>query len=130
MGFRELPVIKPELLALGARLGETRIRELVHRFYERMEKDILIGYFFTGRNLGEIADRQSEFLFRAMGLRPSYAGKAPADAHVELPPILSGHFDRRLVLLDQTLEAEGLSEPDRQIWIGFENAFRDAIVEK
>jgi truncated hemoglobin YjbI len=128
MSFRELPVVKPELLGLGSRLGESRIRDLVRRFYARMENDVLIGFFFAGKNIVEIADRQSEFLLRAMGLRPSYSGKAPADAHTALPPILSGHFDRRLVLLDQTLQAEGLSESDRQIWIGFENAFRDAIV--
>jgi truncated hemoglobin YjbI len=128
MGFRELPIIKPELRALGQRLGEPRIRAIIRDFYGRLEHDLLVGFFFNGKDLELIADRQSQFVLRAMGLRPSYTGKSPADAHTELAPILSGHFDRRLLVLDECLKENGLSEPDRQIWIGFENAFRDAIV--
>jgi truncated hemoglobin YjbI len=128
MSFRELPVIKPELLSLGRRLGEPRIREIVRDFYRRLEHDVLVGFFFDGKDIELIAERQSQFILRAMGLQPSYTGKAPADAHTELAPILSGHFDRRLVVLDETLKANGLNENDRQIWIGFENAFREAIV--
>jgi truncated hemoglobin YjbI len=130
MSFRELPVIKPELRALGQRLGEERIRAIIHQFYERMATDLLVGFFFAEKDLGLIAERQSQFVLRAMGLRPSYTGKSPADAHTALAPILAGHFDRRLVVLDETLKANGLDQNDRQIWIGFENAFREAIVER
>jgi truncated hemoglobin YjbI len=60
---------------------------------------------------------------------PSYSGKPPAQAHAAMPPILPGHFDRRLVLLAETLAAEGLSAEDIRTWTDFENAFRSAIVE-
>lgn len=128
MSFRELPIEKPELRALGQTLGEERIRGIVRRFYERMSKDLLIGFFFDGRDLDKIAEGQSAFLFRAMGLRPSYTGKSPAQAHTDLPPILAGHFDRRLVLLNEQLVEDGLDATQRHIWIGFENAFRDSIL--
>jgi truncated hemoglobin YjbI len=128
MSFKELPIEKPELRALGRTLGEDRIRGIVRRFYDRMSKDLLIGFFFDGRDLDKIAEGQTAFLFRAMGLRLSYTGKSPAQAHTELPPILAGHFDRRLVLLDEQLAEEGLDASQRRIWIGFENAFRDPIL--
>jgi len=103
---------------------------ILQDFYARMAADMLIGFFFDGRDVAAIARKQAEFLLRAMGATPSYQGKAPAQAHDELPPILSGHFDRRLRLLEETLRAHGLSEEDIRTWIGFENAFRDAIVTK
>lgn len=126
--MRDLPLEKPELRALGQALGEDRILAILRRFYLRMSTDILIGFFFDGRDLDAIADMQARFLYRAMGLRPSYAGKSPAQAHTELPPILTGHFDRRLVLLEEILTAEGLDASQRQTWLAFENAFRDAVV--
>lgn len=128
MDFKSLPLEKPELRALGQSLGEARIREIVRRFYDCMANDILIGFFFEGRDLDHIAEMQSAFLYRAMGLRASYAGKSPADAHSTLPPILAGHFDRRLTLLEAHLRAEGLDETQRSTWLAFENAFRATIV--
>jgi truncated hemoglobin YjbI len=128
MRFKELPVVRPELLTLGKKLGETRLRSIVRGFYDRMKDDLLIGFFFDGKDLDAIARGQSDFLMRAMGLALSYSGKAPADAHDDIAPILAGHFDRRLTLLDEHLTAEGLSEEERRVWVGFENAFRSAIV--
>ena len=128
MRFRDLPLEKPELRELGRVLGEDRIRGIVRRFYDRMSRDILIGFFFDGKDLDRIASEQSAFLLRAMGLRPSYSGLAPADAHDDLPPILVGHFDRRLVVLDEHLKEEGLNDSQRQVWIAFENAFRNSLL--
>jgi len=128
MSFREIPVNKPELQAIYRAHGETKIRAVLQKFYAAMAEDVLIGFFFTGKDLHSIAERQGDFLMRAMGAVPSYSGKAPADAHTELAPILSGHFDRRLVVLEAVLKAEGFSEAETRAWIGFENAFRDAIV--
>lgn len=128
MSFKDIPIQKPELLKLGRELGEARIRKIVLDFYERMKGDVLVGFFFDGRDIASIASKQSEFLLRAMGILGSYSGRAPADAHGTLPPILTGHFDRRLKILEETLSAAGLSRDQIMVWIGFENAFRDAIV--
>jgi truncated hemoglobin YjbI len=126
---RELPLRKPELQALFAAIGsEARLREILRAFYARMSKDTMLGFFFAGRDLVRIAENQGDFLLRALGERPSYSGKAPADAHTELPPILRGHFDRRLVLLRETLTAAGLPAAQIDTWVRFEDAFRDAIV--
>ncbi len=90
----------------------------------------MIGFFFAGRDIHEIADRQHSFISRAMGALPSYTGKPPSQAHVDLPPILPGHFDRRLRLLEETLRDHGLDAEDIRTWVEFENSFRPAIVGK
>jgi truncated hemoglobin YjbI len=95
-----------------------------------MSRDAMIGFFFDGKNPVEIAQGQMRFLLRAMGASPTYAGKPPAQAHTQLAPILTGHFDRRLQILEQTLTDHHLSPEDVQIWLSFENAFRDGIVQK
>lgn len=109
--------------------GEAGVRKILRDFYHRMSEDAMIGFFFTGKNTDEIADRQLHFLMRAMGAAPTYSGKAPAFAHLELPPILPGHFDRRLRILEETLWDHGLNVQDIRTWVEFENAFRGSIVK-
>ncbi len=109
--------------------GEARLRLLLRDFYARMASDVLVGFFFAGKDSEEIAEMQLSFLLRAMGQRTSYSGKSPAQAHRNLPPILGGHFDRRLKLLEETLRQHGLQEKGIQLWLRFEQSFRSGIVE-
>jgi truncated hemoglobin YjbI len=136
MDPRELPLLlnKPELLALYQKLGATRearsetLSDILIDFYRRMSGDILIGFFFDGKDVDAIALRQKTFLLRAFGETATYSGKSPADAHLSMPPILEGHFNRRLQILNQTLKDHGLADDDIQVWLAFENAFKDSIV--
>lgn len=108
--------------------GESQVKVILRDFYSRMAGDILIGYFFTGKDITAIADRQAHFLLFAVGLKPSYEGNLPPSAHLSLPPILKGHFDRRLLLLKETLKEHGLTDKDIRTWVSFENAFRAVVV--
>jgi truncated hemoglobin YjbI len=130
--FKQLPVAtRPELRALHRHIGGAKgLRAILQDFYARMERDAMIGFFFHGKDVPRIAERQREFLSRAMGARKSYRGKPPARAHEKLPPILPGFFDRRLRLLEETLRDHEVSEEDIRTWIGFENAFREGIVSR
>jgi truncated hemoglobin YjbI len=133
---RDLPTLlnKPELRELYRTLGKTeeerdaRVTQILLDFYRRMSSDAMLGFFFQGRDVASIAMKQKQFLLRAFGASPSYSGKPPADAHTALPPILEGQFNRRLVLLAETLRAHGLSEAQTETWVSFENAFRAGIV--
>ena len=108
--------------------GEKALRLILHDFYSRMAEDIMIGFFFDGKDLAAIAQKQGDFLMRAMGARESFSGKAPAQAHLEIAPILSGHFDRRLQILEDTLRAHKVTDEDIRTWVEFESLFRAAIV--
>lgn len=122
---------KEELKEVFAEVGsEENLYSLLLRFYEVMSKDVLIGYFFEGKDLAKIAENQKNFLMRSWGLMASYHGKPPVQAHEKLPAILSGHFDRRLTLLRQILKEHGLSSRSTELWIAFETSFRKQIVER
>jgi truncated hemoglobin YjbI len=136
-GFRELPVAtRADLARVYRNLGgtplerEAKLAAILNALYERLAADTMLGFFFAAKDLRTIAMHQKQFLMRAMGASPSYPGKAPAQAHLALAPILPGHFDRRALLLSQVLEEHGLSEEDRHSWLGFENSFRQAILRQ
>ncbi len=113
------------ILELG---GPPRLLHLLERFYERMSQDVMIGFFFDGKDLQQIASKQQEFILKAAGLSPRYSGKNPATAHLTLPPILDGHFDRRIQLLKELLAEEKVSSVSIATWIEFESAFRNVVV--
>jgi truncated hemoglobin YjbI len=110
--------------------GETALFRILLSFYERMAKDPMIGYFFEGKPIPAIAGKQGEFILMAAGLLQKFEGKGPASAHSDLPPIYEGHFDRRLILLRETLQKEGLSDSEIGIWLRFEESFRSLVVTR
>ena len=108
---------------------ETFLDELLLDFYKRMSEDILLGFFFDGKNLEKISRAQKDFILFAAGETTEYSGKTPTSAHIQLPPILQGHFDRRLVILKEVLEDYEFKPDEIQIWLDFENAFRSVVVQ-
>jgi hemoglobin len=108
--------------------GEQGLKNFLDKFYEKLSKDIMIGFFFEGKDLKHIASKQAEFLMKSMGILKSYTGKSPSLAHKNLAPILPGFFDRRLTILREMLRDQGLSEDEVELWINFENSFRKSIV--
>ncbi len=122
-------ISRKSLFRLFESIGsEEKLGIILIDFYNRMSNDILIGFFFNKKDIKAIALKQKDFLLRAFGARDSYSGKPPASAHKELPSILSGHFDRRLKILEETLKEHGLSENNIKEWIAFEMTFRKQIV--
>lgn len=123
--------MKERLESLFHYLGSPdEVIRIMRVFYAEMAKDPMIGFFFSGRDLNSIADKQSEFLLRAMGQTQSYRGKSPAQAHHSLAPILPGHFDRRAIILRDTLRAQGLPEAHIQTWMEFEATFRESVINR
>lgn len=109
--------------------GAESVRDLLDRFYRRLFDDVLVGFFFVGHDRATIVDGQLQFLRWATGDRNELPGRHPSDAHDELPPILSGHFDRRLVVLDEVLREQGVDEADRETWLRIERSMRTRLVE-
>lgn len=117
--------LKQILISLGT---EDALLELIEKFYNKLASDTLVGFFFYGKDLKQIALHQRDFMLHAMGVLQNYSGKIPSRAHTELAPILPGHFDRRITLLREVLEEEGLASDLAETWIQFERSFRDAIL--
>lgn len=110
---------------LVGRIGGAEVlRRILRRFYARLAADPMVGFFFAGRDLGAIIDGQYAFLLWAFGEVPQLRARHPRDAHGELPPILRGHFDRRLQILRETLEEAGLAAADVEAWLKLERSMR------
>jgi truncated hemoglobin YjbI len=107
--------------------GPPRLFSILLRFYESLSTDLLVGFFFEGKDLRVISEKQGQFILASAGLLPAFSGKGPATAHSALPPILAGHFDRRLRVLEETLRNEGLSSAQIETWVRFEEAFRRVV---
>lgn len=123
------------LRELLERLGPARLEEILLRFYERQADDVLIGFFFADpsregglRDLRTIARKQGQFMLRSAGLVALEFTRPPNKAHADLPPILEGHFHRRLTILRELLSAEGLSSADTETWVAFEESFKTAVL--
>ena len=107
--------------------GPSALRPILADFYGRLAQDAIVGFFFRGYPLERIVEGQHTFMLRALGLS-TQRGRGPAQAHAALPPIRSGHFNRRLVVLESTLQDHHLDAEEIQVWLAFENAFREMIV--
>ncbi len=98
-------------------------------FYRMQKADLLIGFFFEQLDTDPIAQKQAAFFASACG-RGVFTGSPPAKAHnhKKMAPILLGHFNRRLVLLEQCLTAFHVPLDLQKAWLGFERSFRKQIV--
>jgi len=122
-------VSKAQLKSLLTKIdGEGKLKKVLRSFYQEMSQDVLVGFFFSGKDLDAIAHQQAQFLLFAAGLKSTYLGRTPTHAHLGLPPISKGQFDRRLEILKQVLEKHGFEPHDIQIWTHFEEAFRNTVV--
>ncbi len=108
--------------------SKERLRALLAGLYHKMQADPMIGFFFMHQDLDKLIDAQCHFYLFIFGQITTFDGTPPIHAHKKLPPLLEGHFNRRLVLLQETLREWGLSHANQAIWVAFESSFRDAIV--
>lgn len=129
------PIRKTAIYLLDS-LGEALFLGLLQEFYARQSQDVMIGFFFSGKDTRHIAYKQYLFIKLLSGRldrsSKSQSVKSPARAHRDLPPILSGHFDRRKTILTQLLteaQANGsLTVDQAHAWIDLEESFRAAVV--
>ncbi len=108
--------------------GVVGMRRVLQDFYGRLLKDPMVGFFFAGKNVSELVERQLTFTARALGAPVAYSGRSIREAHARLP-ILPGHFDRRHRLLEETLDAHQVSEPLRSEWLKLDLALRHVVVK-
>lgn len=108
--------------------GLARMREVLRDFYDCLFEDMLVGFFFQGRDKELLIERQLQFTARAFGADVVYEGKSMPDAHAPLPPILPGHFDRRHRLLEETLRKHALPVDAIDAWLQYDKSFRRAVL--
>ncbi|MFN3201804.1 MAG: group I truncated hemoglobin [Bradymonadia bacterium] len=118
---------RPELYtAVGGHEGLTSI---ITDFYDRLFDDVMIGFMFLGRDKARLIKHEVQFTARMLGAEVSYEGQPVVKAHARLP-IMGGQFNRRLRILEDTLEDHAVPEAVRQVWLGHTERLRGAILGK
>lgn len=108
------------------RIGGERLREVLADFYTRLFHDPMIGFLFAGKDRKRLIDKEWEFTAGLLGADVAYTGRPIRDAHAR-SPILGGHFERRLQILRETLEAHEVDEAVRERWLGHTAALRSQV---
>lgn len=100
-----------------ADLSKPQIRELVTRFYQRVQEDPLLAPVFAAKIAPEAwprhLDRMTEFWSQVLLRSSGYRGN-PVARHAALPELGPHHFERWLELFGETtLELFGDDEGER-----------------
>lgn len=106
--------------------GEAKLRAIVTDFIERVTSDIMIGFFFRSVDKKRLAEFEFQFARAHLGGEGAYSGRPLRAAHSP-HPIMGGHFDRRLRILDQTLRDHGVVDSVRAAWLAHNESLRSHI---
>jgi len=108
---------------LYERIGGEELRRVIVDFYDRVFADIMIGFLFAGKNKERLIQKEWELAAALLGAPIAYTGRSMGEAHARIP-IAAGHFDRRLVLLEETLEAHRVDRAVRERWLEHARSLR------
>jgi hemoglobin len=106
--------------------GEPGLLAILRDFLERVRRDVMIGYLFQGVDFDRLLRLEFEFSRQHLGGPGSYGGRPLFAAHAP-HRILGGHFDRRLRLLEQTLEDHQVPVEVSQRWLAHTRQLRAQI---
>jgi hemoglobin len=83
---------------------EEMIRSVVIEFYRRARRDVLLGPIFEAHiaEWPEHLDRMTDFWSAALRKTGRYTGN-PVESHRRVPSLAAGHFDRWIILFEQTV---------------------------
>ena len=112
--------------SLFDRIGAEKLRSVLETFYDAVFSDVMIGFFFRGKDKARLVQKEWELVAGHLGADVVYTGKPLEAAHAP-HPILGGHFERRLQLLKEALEAHDVSSEVREAWIAHTIALRPRI---
>ena len=113
--------------ALFARLGEAKLRAVITEFYDRVFRDVMIGFMFEGKNRAQLIEREYEFTARLLGApQVVYRGQAIRAAHAR-HTIFGGQFERRLQILKEAMDVHDVPPEVRRVWIDHTLALRDQV---
>ena len=114
---------------LWQELGEgARVRAVLEDFYARVYQDPQLAPFFTGVTQSRSIDKQYSFLRQLMTGERVYFGDRPRNAHHWM--VISDElFDYRQALMQERLEAHGLTDAQIARWTRLESHYRGDIVK-
>lgn len=117
------------MATLFEQIGETNIRKVIEDFYDKAFLDPLISHFFFSKDKMRLIEMQIVFSAILLGSKThQYEGKPMQKAHSGLP-FKNVHFDRRQVLMAESLKKMKVPESLANQWLELEERFRPLIVK-
>ena len=106
--------------------GETRLREIIGAFIDRVFADRMIGFFFRNADSNRIKEMEYQLTARFLGADVEYRGRPLDEVHAK-HPIMGSQFARRLQILQETLENYQVPQAVRDAWIQHSESLRPLI---
>jgi hemoglobin len=108
-------------------IGGEALRRVIEDFYDRVFRDVMIGFLFVGKDRARLVEKEWELAARMLGATEvRYTGRPIREAHAQVP-ILGGHFDRRTQILRETLDDHGVAPEVRDTWLEHTAALRAQV---
>jgi hemoglobin len=114
-------------MSLFDRIGGEALEEVIRDFYRRVFVDPMIGHLFEGKNRERLIRKEWELVAALLGAEVRYTGRTMTQAHARVP-IFGGHFDRRMQILEETLDDHQVDEEVRRRWLDHGRALRSQLV--
>lgn len=108
--------------------GEPVVRGIVDRFVDRAFDDVIIGFFFAGKDRAGIKTHEYAHAAAVLGARVPYTGRPIAPLHRPLR-INAGQFRRRLAILRTEIERAGLPADIAELWLDAQRAMERQITD-
>ncbi len=108
--------------------GEAVVRGIVDRFVDRAFDDMIIGFFFAGKDRARVKAHEYEHAAAVLGADVAYTGRPIAPLHRPLK-INGGQFRRRLALMRQEIERAGVPAEVAERWLDGQRAMERSITD-
>jgi hemoglobin len=112
--------------ALIDKIGTEPLRAVIADFYDRVFRDVMIGFMFQGKDKQHLIAREHELVAALLGANVKYTGRPMRAAHAQ-HTIFGGHFERRLQILRETLRDHAVDPEVQQAWIDHSLSLRSQI---
>jgi len=101
--------------------GETKLRAVIDTFIERVFADRMIGFFFRSADKARIKEMEFQLAANFLGANVEYGGRPLDQVHRKFP-IMGGHFARRRQILKESIEAHGIADEIKKLWLDHTDA--------
>ena len=111
-----------------AQIGEAKLRAVVTEFYERVFRDVMIGFMFEGKDKQRLIDKEYELVAALLGADIKYTGRPMRSAHAA-HTIFGGHFERRMQLLRNVFADLDVPAEVAKTWLDHAESLRSQITK-
>ncbi len=111
------------MTTLFEQIGEPKLRAVLADFYERVFRDVMIGFMFEGKDRARLIDKEYELVAALLGADVKYTGRPMRAAHAA-HTIFGGHFERRMQLLRNVFADNAVPSEIATAWLDHAESLR------